>query len=147
MKGGRKGSYILLIELWNPQAIEVGSLREIYFLAGNYAYVGSAMGGFASRLPHHFRENKKPHWHLDYLLQKAEISSVIISDSQVRNECTIAKALMTHFQCIPGFGRSDCKCKSHLFCLNTSTNAESGIVKLLGIIGCPSETINNKSKP
>ena len=65
----------------------------------------------------YFRKDKKLHWHIDYLLQKTRISSIIISESHERIECTIAKALMRQFQCIVGFGSGDCKCKGHLFFL------------------------------
>ena len=117
MKPTTKGSYVLIIKLLSAQTIKVGGLGEIYFPAGQYAYVGSAMGGFKSRLPHYFRKDKKLHWHIDYLLQKTRISSIIISESHERIECTIAKALMRQFQCIVGFGSGDCKCKGHLFFL------------------------------
>jgi Uri superfamily endonuclease len=113
VKHRAKGSYVLLINLPSARVIRVGSLGEIHFPAGQYAYVGSAMGGFNSRLPHHFRENKKPHWHIDYLLQKARIDGGIISENEERNECTIAGALAESFQCMVGFGSSDCKCKIH----------------------------------
>ncbi|MBA7661220.1 hypothetical protein ES703_69235 [subsurface metagenome] len=56
-----KGSYVLLIELTGEQTITTGSLKAIYFSRGYYAYVGSAMGGFKSRLNHHLKSNKKPH--------------------------------------------------------------------------------------
>jgi Uri superfamily endonuclease len=81
MKLAMKGTYVLLINLPSAQIIKVGSLGETHLPVGQYAYVGSAMGGFKSRLPHHFRKSKKPHWHIDYLLQKATIRSVIVSKS------------------------------------------------------------------
>jgi len=73
------------------------------------------MGGFKSRLNRHLRSNKKPHWHIDYLLQKASISEIILCETNDRVECTIAQALSRQFDSIPGFGSSDCKCRSHLF--------------------------------
>ena len=30
-------------------------------------------------------------------------------------ECVIAQALSGQFECVPGFGASDCRCPSHLF--------------------------------
>lgn len=119
-------------------------MGKIHFPAGHYAYVGSAMGGFKARLPHHFREKKKTHWHIDYLLQNARIDSVIISECAERNECTIAAALVEKFHCIVGFGSSDCKCKSHLFILKNERGVESKIVKLLRSLGYPSEIANNQ---
>ncbi len=110
-----KGSYVLLIELTEEQTITTGSLKAIYFPRGYYAYVGSAMSGFKSRLNRHLKSDKKPHWHIDYLLEKASISSIILCETNNRVECTIAQALNGQFDSIPGFGSSDCKCRSHLF--------------------------------
>ena len=109
------GSYILLIKLPEEKAISVGSLKAIHFARGYYAYVGSAMGGYKSRLNRHLKGNKKPHWHIDYLLQKASITSIILCEAEHRVECTIAQALNGQFDYVPGFGCSDCKCHSHLF--------------------------------
>ncbi len=110
-----KGSYILFIELPEEQTIAIGSLKAVHFRRGHYAYVGSAMGGFKSRLNRHLSVNKKPHWHIDYLLQKAAINNIIICQTKDTIECTIAQALSSHFDAIPSFGCSDCKCHSHLF--------------------------------
>ena len=110
-----KGSYVLLIELTEEQTITTGSLKAIYFPRGYYAYVGSAMGGFKSRLNRHLKSNKKPHWHIDYLLEKASISEIIFCETNDRVECSIAQALDGQFDSISGFGSSDCKCRSHLF--------------------------------
>ena len=110
-----KGSYVLLIELTEEQTITTGSLKAIYFPRGYYAYVGSAMGGFKSRLNRHLKSDKKPHWHIDYLLEKASISEIVLYETKDRAECPIAQALSCQFDSIPGFGSSDCKCHSHLF--------------------------------
>ncbi len=110
-----KGSYVLLIQLPAEQTIITGSLKAIYFSCGYYAYVGSAMGGFKSRLNRHLKSDKKPYWHIDYLLEKASISEIILCETKDRTECAIAQALSCQFDSIPGFGSSDCKCRSHLF--------------------------------
>ena len=110
-----KGSYILLIKLGTAQTIAVGSLKAIHFPRGYYAYVGSAMGGFKPRLSYHLKGNKKPRWHIDYLLQKAPITDIILCQSEDRIERTIAQSLKRQLDSIHGFGASDCKCNSHLF--------------------------------
>ena len=110
-----KGSYILLIRLLEAQTIKIGSRQNIYFPGGCYAYVGSAMGGFKSRLNRHLQRNKKLHWHIDYLLQRASISSIILCEAEDRVECVIAQELSRQFDSVPGFGSSDCRCRSHLF--------------------------------
>ena len=110
-----KGSYVLLIQLPREQLIAVGSLKGVHFPRGYYAYVGSALGGFKSRLRRHLQRDKRPRWHIDYLLQKATVDDIIICQSEDRSECTIAQALGSQFDSVPGFGSSDCQCHSHLF--------------------------------
>lgn len=106
---------MLLIPLPEEQTITTGRLKATYFPCGYYAYVGSAMGGFESRLNRHLKSDKKPHWHIDYLLEKASISQIILCETKDRAECAIAQALSCRFDAIPGFGSSDCQCRSHLF--------------------------------
>jgi sugar fermentation stimulation protein A len=122
-----KGSYLLLIYLSEECLISIGRLGEVYFTVGWYTYVGSAMKGFQSRLPHHLRKNKKLHWHIDYLLQKASIQQIITIESEAKTECQIAGKLMKEFVIIPGFGCSDCKCQSHLFYSPSPEKLQVGI--------------------
>jgi len=124
MAQAMKGSYILLIPLPEAQIIKVGSLPDTYFPSGYYAYVGSARGGFKSRLNRHLKENKKTRWHIDYLLQKTNISGITLCETEDRVECLIAQALGSQLDSIPGFGSSDCKCRSHL-----SFSADEGQMK------------------
>ena len=126
-----KGSYILLMTLPKGSQIKAGRLADNYFPAGFYAYVGSAMGGFAPRLNHHRKKNKKRHWHIDYLLERAALSDVILCETEVKAECAIAQALSRHFSSIPGFGSSDCKCPSHLFLAANEGQLRSGILATL----------------
>ncbi len=128
-----KGSYVLVIKLPEEQTITIGSLGAIRFPRGYYAYVGSALGGIKSRLSHHLQRNKKLHWHIDYLLQKASIHNIIISETTDRAECAIAQALSRQFDSIPGFGSSDCKCHSHLFSATEEMKRE--ITTLLNSLG------------
>ena len=92
-----KGSYVLIIKLPQEQTITIGSLREVHFPRGYYAYVGSGMGGVEPRVSRHLRRNKKPHWHIDYLREKALVADIIICETEDRVECTIAQALGSQF--------------------------------------------------
>ena len=130
-----KGSYVLLIELPEEQTITIGSLQKIYFPGGYYAYVGSALGGFKSRLSHHLKGNKKPRWHIDYLLEKASISGIIICETKDRAECTIAKALSHQFDSIPNFGSSDCNCPSHLLFAADERQMKSRVMAAINSLG------------
>ena len=130
-----KGSYVLLIQLPEEQMIAVGNLQNIYFTNGCYAYVGSALGGFKSRINRHLRRNKRPHWHIDYLLQKASITGIVLYETNGRVECNIARALSRQFDSTPGFGSSDCKCQSHLFFAAEESMMEAKIVKNISLPG------------
>ncbi len=110
-----KGSYLLLLELENDKTIPIGKLGEIAFNKGFYIYVGSALGGLEQRIKRHLRSNKKIYWHIDYLLTQVKIIDVFYKENQLREECVIAKELEKQFDSTPGFGCSDCNCKSHLF--------------------------------
>ncbi len=115
-----KGTYILLMNLANPQALTIGRLGRFEFAAGWYAYVGSAFGsgGLAGRLRHHLKPAPRPHWHIDYLRQVAPLVELCYTTSETRLECAWANALrqMPGAEIpIPRFGASDCRCEAHLF--------------------------------
>ena len=129
------GSYVLLIKLPEERTISIGSRQGVHFHRGYYAYVGSAMGGFKARLNRHLRGDKKLHWHIDYLLQKAVITSIILCQTEDRLECTIAQALSRQFDSIPGFGCSDCKCHSHLFFAPEEKPMISQVVSTINRLG------------
>ena len=130
-----KGSYILLIELREEQTIAIGSLKGIHFPSGGYAYVGSAMGGFKTRLERHLKREKKVHWHIDYLLSMATINDIILCQTQDRAECAIAQALSRQFAYVPGFGSSDCKCHSHLFFVTGDGGMKSQVMSIINHLG------------
>ena len=110
-----KGSYILLIELPRERNISIGKVGLLTFPKGFYAYVGSAMGGLESRIAHHLKRKSHPHWHIDWLLEKASIRNIFVSETENRIECALARNLSRELKPIPGFGCSDCKCTSHLY--------------------------------
>lgn len=110
-----KGSYLILLEIRNPTTIQIGRLRGTDFKKGFYVYVGSAMKGLSQRIQRHLRKQKKIHWHVDYLLNHAKIVDIFYKQSNAREECAIANTLEKTLSTIPGFGCSDCTCKSHLF--------------------------------
>ena len=91
--GQARGSYVLLIGLADEETIAVGNRGDIRFLAGYYAYAGSAMNGLRHRLSRHIRKEKKKHWHIDYLLERAAIIDVAVHETDRKSECAIAAAL------------------------------------------------------
>ena len=110
-----KGSYLILINLKDKENIQIGKLGKIDFKKGIYVYVGSAFNGLEQRINRHLNEDKKLHWHIDYLLRIGEISDIFYKKTTYNKECNIAKFLDRDLSKIKGFGCSDCNCNSHLF--------------------------------
>lgn len=133
----KKGSYILILKMPIACEIAVGSLGDISFNVGWYAYVGSAMNGFERRLPHYLCKIKKSHWHIDYLLQIASINKIITLESESRIECNIARALIERYQNVSSFGCSDCACQSHLFFADNLWELQSRIKHIKKNLFCP----------
>jgi Uri superfamily endonuclease len=134
------------MDVAEPIAVSFGRFHggeAIELEAGSYLYIGSAMGGMASRLlrhasrrdvrhPHpimpalvaHFGRMaatapKKLHWHIDYLLEKTAVSftRAFLIYSSHRWEDEAAAFLQSASQCEPiaaGLGASDGQ-GSHLF--------------------------------
>jgi Uri superfamily endonuclease len=114
-----KGTYILILRLDAPARLTIGKLGEFDFAAGWYAYVGSAFGagGLRGRLKHHLSPVPKPHWHIVYLRQAAQVEQVwyIASDTVYEHEWAAALRKMPE-AALPAarFGASDCTCETHL---------------------------------
>ena len=64
------------------------------------------------------RKRKRKRWHIDYLLEHVDVlSTVRIATDRKEDECHIAQTLLLcegAATAVPGFGSSDCRCKSHL---------------------------------
>ncbi|MBN1761754.1 MAG: DUF123 domain-containing protein [Methanomicrobia archaeon] len=118
-----KGTYVLIIENHVDTELRIGRIGHIPFKKGFYAYVGSALAGLEQRIGRHRRDlgnNKKLHWHIDYLLASpaVELKEVVCAETEARKECEIAMNLNQQLESIPKFGCSDCSCTSHLFFCN-----------------------------
>jgi len=129
------GTYALLLKLDKQDRIAVGKLGTFDFPAGYYLYVGSALGpgGLRARLARHRRSREsssgsnrgqtgqKLHWHIDYLLQRAQLIEVWSVASAERLECKwgqVARRLSGAQVPVRGFGSSDCRCPAHLIYFN-----------------------------
>lgn len=118
-----KGVYILLIHVKSDVLIKVGSIGEIYFYKGFYAYVGSAQRYLNKRLARHLKKFKRNFWHIDYLLSNESVSPVIFfvkMNAAKAEECSVAKKIGEIGFPVKNFGCSDCDCSSHLFKINVS---------------------------
>lgn len=112
------GTYTLILSLPAATEIEVGALGIREFPAGAYAYTGSALGagGFA-RVDRHRRvaagTHDVRHWHVDHLTGHPATDLVAVhAGAGLDRECAVARRLPEGP--VPGFGASDCDCRSHL---------------------------------
>jgi sugar fermentation stimulation protein A len=112
-----RGSYLVILEIPRTQSIETGALGTLRYEAGSYVYAGSAQKNLNARMSRHLRRSgKKQHWHIDYLSPQAARIRAYPIRSYRNLECGLAGALEgLGGRGIPGFGSSDCRCKSHLF--------------------------------
>lgn len=128
-----KGTYCLIIEVSKDTKIKIGKiLGEILFKKGIYVYVGSAMNSLESRLKRHLSDNKKKHWHIDYLLlnKNSKIINILFNTTEDKIECRIAEFLQNNsINKIKRFGCSDCRCESHLIYFKNQEKAEKTIKK------------------
>ncbi|MEZ4712237.1 MAG: GIY-YIG nuclease family protein [Caldilineaceae bacterium] len=114
------GSYILILQSEVNRTIQVGRLGQFRIQPGFYLYVGSALGpgGVAARVAHHRRISARPHWHIDFLRQHVMLRDLFCRHDPVRREHAWAQQLAQSNDLsmpMPGFGASDCACRSHLF--------------------------------
>jgi len=116
------GTYTLIAKVPKAVGIPVGALGIRFFQNGFYTYTGSALGSaqnLRARITRHMRSEKRRRWHVDYLLDVAEIFAVVYCVSPRRLECAVVDALNEKGSVdVParGFGSSDCKCcASHLY--------------------------------
>lgn len=111
------GTYQLLLSLEQAGQMTVGRLGPVGFPKGYYIYTGRAKKGLSARIARHKKKEKKKHWHIDYLLKGAKIEDIMIYKDRWHEECSINNSCMEENGgevIVPGFGSSDCNCKSHL---------------------------------
>jgi sugar fermentation stimulation protein A len=127
-----RGSYLLILHLKRRSTIRIGRLGDVSFRKGFYIYVGSAMANLSKRMERHRRIRKQRHWHIDYLRSAAEFQAVLAIRSSARLECEIANAFSEIAEwAIPGFGSTDCSCKTHLFGMSKDPLLSENFHKLL----------------
>jgi len=141
MTDAEPGTYALLLKLDKQERITIGKLGTFNFPAGYYLYVGSALGpgGLRARLARHRRDSKSSaqsssrqmdknlHWHIDYLLQRAQLVEVWSVASEERLECKwseVARGLSGAQLLVRGFGSSDCRCPAHLIYFSVPPHRE-----------------------
>ena len=139
----RPGTYILTSALGSDTELEGGALGTLLFSAGEYCYVGSAMGGLDQRVSRHLSREKKVRWHIDRLTLAADSVDAYVSYPDFIGECTLA-SMAEACGMVPfadGFGCSDCRCRTHLFRADPDSIArlirEAGLISF-SLISFPS---------
>jgi Uri superfamily endonuclease len=117
----QKGIYCLIIYLRKGENIKTGKLGEFFFRKGYYIYTGSSQNCLQKRLARHLAQEKKMHWHIDYLLKYGIIKEIMVIDSSKADECNLSNevSLLSDAKVAANrFGASDCNCKTHLYFFN-----------------------------
>lgn len=142
------GVYCLIITLKEKSPIQIGKKEKIIFEDGCYVYVGSALNSLLPRIKRHLRQEKKLHWHIDYLLQNgnSEIVEVKYALTTERLECQVANEISNRGWGIEKFGSSDCKCHSHLFFFNDCLEAVEACKCAFSVLGQEQQTIKDLKK-
>lgn len=107
-------TYQLAITLAAPARLAVGRLGVFDFPAGRYFYTGSAKRHLEARIARHLKQDKRMHWHIDYLLAAPQASVTMVGRFR-QGECALNRQTDGRIL-VPGFGASDCHagCGSHL---------------------------------
>ncbi len=138
---GLRGSYLLALQLEAELRRSVGRLGEFAFPPGHYLYFGSALNGLAARVQRHLRQDKRRHWHVDYLTTASRVNRVWWVGDGVRRECDWAQEALRQGAMVvaPGFGASDCRCIAHLVYLDRP----EGLARLVRLLmdGLPANVI------
>ena len=119
MASKNHGTYALMFKCATPFQAVAGKLGPVFLSTGYWIYVGSAFGpgGLRSRLTHHLKPSRRPHWHLDYIKSAMRPVEIWATTDAVKREHDWAmgfSALKGASRPIAGFGATDCACLSHL---------------------------------
>lgn len=120
------GVYALIIHMPADGRIRIGQLGRIFFIAGVYVYIGSALNSLEARVSRHFQKSKRKHWHVDFLLARPDVKLLSAGTRRTTRhlECTMSRAVQARADySIDHFGCSDCSCTSHLHYLGTPARA------------------------
>lgn len=116
------GTYVLIVLVSAEGSFRVGEWGELEPADGYYAYVGRAKKGLVARLSRHVSSRKKRYWHVDYLLEHADLVEAWLFVLEA-GECDVASRLVEaggKRHGLERFGSSDCRCPGHLVYLGRS---------------------------
>ncbi len=115
------GTYAIVCENAASVVLRVGQLGRFALDRGRYLYVGSAHGpgGIRARVTRHLRQEKRLHWHIDYLTAMLPVVYIVAVPGRNPMECAWVgrlAALPDVSVPIRRFGSGDCRegCPAHL---------------------------------
>lgn len=123
------GTYQLILRV-PATRLSVGALGAWDVDAGVYVYSGSALNGVRQRVLRHLRPGAGVRWHIDYLRSVGTVIAIRYVLSDHRLECALHRAASSvpgAEEPIPGFGASDCRCRSHLVRLHGQPSGEEAV--------------------
>jgi Uri superfamily endonuclease len=114
------GTYTLILFSSDEKPVKIGKLGTLLLQPGFYVYIGSAFGpgGLKARTRHHLKKSNRPHWHIDYLAPALKLHEIWYTHDPIRREhqwAEIHAGTRVASMPLPGFGSSDCSCRSHLY--------------------------------
>ncbi len=128
-----KGSYFLVIRVDTDGEVKTKG-RVFLIRKGYYVYVGSAMNSLERRVARHFRNEKKLHWHIDYLLRGAELLRAYLIPSEKRLEEQLSLEVLKYGEPVGGFGAGDVRVSTNLYRFDEMPDEILiGILKHLGL--------------
>jgi Uri superfamily endonuclease len=121
-------SYIVLFRCRNGYVRTRGSVFKID--EGIYAYVGSCGNHCGARIMRHLAGDvRTKYWHVDYLHDLCDELAVMVLPY---GEGCVARALLSEYEGIPGFGSSDKReDRTHLFRIRSTSENPMRILLLL----------------
>lgn len=147
------GDYALLLRMIERLKIQPGRLGEVEIPSGWALYFGSARGpgGLKARLARHLKpaNQKRAHWHIDYLTAAAPIEEIWWRNQKSRRECRWAKIAAKIGQPVHAFGASDCCCDSHLVSFDNERHIQRVWTSLQNDCKCGLQRImlNQEARP
>ena len=135
-----KGSYFLVIRLDKDKAVRTKA-KEFSLRRGYYVYVGSAMNSLEKRVTRHFSREKRLHWHIDYLIEEAQLLRAYLVPNEERLEERLSMEVSGFGEPVHGFGAGDVKVSTNLY--RFEEEPDKALVKILEGMGLRWKTIKS----
>ncbi|MDI3475952.1 MAG: hypothetical protein PWQ79_259 [Thermococcaceae archaeon] len=135
-----RGSYFLIIRV--DRELELHTKARLFHIPpGYYVYVGSAMNSLEKRVERHFRENKKLHWHIDYLLREAKLLRAYLIPSEERLEEKLSLEVSKFGEPVEGFGAGDVRVNTNLY--RFEEEPDTALIKTLAKLNLSWKTVKS----